>query len=51
MEEEKIKRIAEFWISNKFLEKYKAIGDKYIKELEAENEKLRISKKPVRCTR
>ena len=52
MEEDKIKQISDFWLSNKFLERFKAIGDKYIKELEVtKNEKLGINQKPLRFTR
>lgn len=52
MEEDKIRQISDFWLSNKFLERFKAIGDKYIKELEVQkNEKLGINQKPVRITR
>ena len=51
-EEDKIKQIADFWLSNKFLERFKAIGDKYIKELEeAKDEKLGINQKSLRFTR
>ena len=50
--EDKIKQISDFWLSNKFLERFKAIGDKYIKELEAtNNEKFGINQKPLRITR
>ena len=41
----KLKQIATPWLECGFLEKFKEIGNKYIKQLEAENEKLRINQK------
>ncbi len=52
MEDKKIKEITDFWLSNKFLERFKAIGDKYIKELEVQkNEEFGINQKSVRLSR
>lgn len=52
MNEDKIKQISDFWLSNKFLERFKAIGNRYINQLEeVENEKFRVNQKPVRISR
>ena len=47
MIDEKIKQIAVPWLECGFLEKFKEIGNKYMKQLEVENEKLRNNKKSV----
>ena len=46
----KIKQIATPWLECGFLERFKEIGNKYMKQLEVENEKLRINQKSVRVS-
>lgn len=38
---EKIKEIADFWLNNEFLEKFKQVGERYLKQIKEEENGLK----------
>lgn len=41
---EKIKEIADFWLNNEFLEKFKQVGERYLKQIKEEENERRLNK-------